>query len=809
MVTDLSTGLAGAYCTKLFADGGADVIKIEPPGGDPLRRAAESTKAFPDGDGALFKFLSASKQSVVADANDPADLGLVRSLVADADVIVWSAGSPLAELAPFGPVAMHEADRSAVVVVITPFGLDGPWRDRPCTEFTLQALCGGQVQRGTTDRPPLMCGGQPGEWAAGVYAAIGGLASLRRAVTTGVGDLVDVAILDSLLFSQPMFPVTFADIAGRPLRPYRSSNLPGIHPTKDGYVSLQVATGQQWLDFCIMVGREDWLDDERLVRMEYRALHRSSLVAAIDAWTEMHSTAEIVELATLLRIPVAEVGNGENLPQFEHLLEQHFFNMNPAGFVQPAPPYRLGGGAALRPLEEAPTLGQHTERFRRASVRRREVGTVWRSTVSEGTSSGPEESPPLPLAGLRVVDLTLFWAGPVVGHALAVLGAEVIHVESTKRPDSLRTHTVRQLTDPQWWEWSPLFQALNTNKLDFAVELDDPRGRELFLELLGHSDAIIENYSPRVLENWGMGQDVLVELFPRLVVLRAPSYGVSGPWRERLAYAPTMEAQAGLAWMTGFVDLPPESPSGMSDSMAGAHAMVGLLLAFEHQRRTGRGMFIECPMIGASLNVAGQQVVEFSAYGHLMGRKGNRSSSCIPQGVYLTAAADGNLSGDTWVAVSVATDQQWRVLCAIVDAPAWCLVLETLEQRRGAEDRIDDYLKKWCSARRANAVVAALSAAGVPAEVVMAAHDQPTLIQPAWRRLFEELEHPVTGTARFIGEPFRLANGPRVHNRRHAPLLGEHNRDILTRVLGLGHAEVDELERQGVVGSVVAGGTVS
>jgi crotonobetainyl-CoA:carnitine CoA-transferase CaiB-like acyl-CoA transferase len=415
----------------------------------------------------------------------------------------------------------------------------------------------------------------------------------------------------------------------------------------------------------------------------------------------------------------------------------------------------------------------------------------------------------LPLAGLRVVDLTLFWAGPVIGHALAVLGAEVIHVESTKRPDSLRTNTVRQLTDPQWWEWSPLFQALNTNKLDLAIELDDPRGRELFLQLLGHSDAVIENYSPRVLENWGMGQDVLVELFPHLVVLRAPSYGISGPWRERLAYAPTMEAQAGLAWMTGFVDLPPESPSGMSDSMAGAHAMVGLLLAFEHRRRTGRGMFIECPMIGASLNVAGQQVIEYSAYRHLMGRKGNRSSTCVPQGVYLTAAGDEDSNGDTWVAISVATDQQWKALCAIVDAPAWCLVLDTLDQRRAVEDRIDEYLKRWCRHRPADAVVAALSVAGVPAEVVMAAHEQPSLAQPAWRRLFEKLEHPVTGTARFISEPFRLANGPRVHNRRHAPLLGEHNRDILTRVLGLGHAEVDDLERQGIVGTAVAGGTVS
>ena len=172
-----------------------------------------------------------------------------------------------------------------------------------------------------------------------------------------------------------------------------------------------------------------------------------------------------------------------------------------------------------------------------------------------------------------------------------------------------------------------------------------------------------------MLEQWGLDQNVLLARNPGLVVLRAPAYGLTGPWRERLAYAPTIEAQAGLAWISGFTDRGPEPPSGVADAMGGAHATVALLLALEHRRRTGKGMFLECPMVGSSLNLAGEQIVEHSAYGRLLGRLGNRDAVCVPQGVYLTDDVDADGSRDRWVAISVADDEQWRALCRIVDAP--------------------------------------------------------------------------------------------------------------------------------------------
>jgi crotonobetainyl-CoA:carnitine CoA-transferase CaiB-like acyl-CoA transferase len=313
-----------------------------------------------------------------------------------------------------------------------------------------------------------------------------------------------------------------------------------------------------------------------------------------------------------------------------------------------------------------------------------------------------------------------------------------------------------------------------------------------------------------VLEQLGLDQDVLLARNPQLVVLRSPAYGITGPWRERLAYAPTIEAQAGLAWVSGFTDRGPEPPSGVADAMGGAHATVALLLALEYRRRTGRGMYLECPMVGAALNLAAEQVVEHSAYGRLLERNGNRSATHVPQGVYRTADVDADGRQDRWVAISVADDAQWRALCRAIERRDWAddPSLGTATGRRAVEDELDRDLAAWCAVRPTGEIVESLSAAGVPAEPVVPAHEHDRLAQVQWRRLFEPVEHPITGTADFIGAPFRLANGPHVHNRRHAPLLGEHNRDVLTRILGLSDSDVDALEADGVVGDTVVGGVL-
>ncbi len=315
VVVDLSSGIAGAYGTKLLADGGAEVVKVDPPEGDPLRRWSASGADLPAGrDGALFAYLSSSKQSVVADPDVDADLDRVQRLLASADAVVWSRGSRLAEHPALAPAALRRTAPHLTVTAITPFGLDGPWSDRPATELTLQAWSGAIVGlgRGAPDRAPVMVGGQVGEWLTGAHAAIGTLVARARAQLAGPGELVDVSMLEVLALCCTYEPVTYADMVGRPFRRGRSIVTPGVERAKDGLVGLGVGTGQQWLDLCVMVGHPEWTEDRSLFA------ERAHLQPEIAAWMAERTKAEILDVAGAFRIPHAPIGNGATIPTTDH-----------------------------------------------------------------------------------------------------------------------------------------------------------------------------------------------------------------------------------------------------------------------------------------------------------------------------------------------------------------------------------------------------------------------------------------------------------------------------------------------------------
>ena len=233
--------------------------------------------------------------------------------------------------------------------------------------------------------------------------------------------------------------------------------------------------------------------------------------------------------------------------------------------------------------------------------------------------------------------------------------------------------------------------------------------------------------------------------------------------------------------------------------------MYGLLLALEHRERTGEGGLVEAAMVDAALNVAAEQVIEFSAYGSLLGRDGNRGPTAAPQNLYKVAGPDEHGRDDGWVAIAVATDEQWVSLCRVLGQPAWAAdpALASRAGRRREHDRIDAVLAEWCRARPADEIVELLWGAGVPVGKVMQPHSQPELPQLQARRFFEEVDHPVIGQSRYSTLPMRFSRGPEQIHRRHAPLLGEHNGALL-RELGLTQAEIDALEADGVIGGTLA-----
>ena len=791
-VVDLSTGIAGAYCTKLLADGGAAVIKVEPPEGDPLRRWSSSGAAIErGGDGALFSFLAGSKHSVIADPEVDNDIQMVDRLLATADAVVWSAGSKLAEHQSFRPAAILRAHPQLTVASITPFGLDGPWRDRAATEFTLQAWSGGIVGlgRGLPERAPVFVGGQVGEYMAGAYASAATLTSRFRRITGGSGEpgeLIDLSMLETQILGLTYYPVTYFEMLGRPWRDARRLTVPGVAQAKDGLVDLGCGTAQQWFDLCAMVGHPEWIDEESPLSItELANIHAEE----IYTWVESNPVDEIRELATAFRIPNAPVANGGNIASLDHFQERGSFVRNPRdAFHQPGPPYRMQPAQLRSPLP-APRLGEHTARYRAASTTPQTLPTL--STPVNG----------LPFSGLRVLDMTTFWAGPSCTHFLAMLGADVIHLESVSRPDGTRLIAGIPITEDQWWEKSPIFAALNTNKKGLTLDLQTPRGRELLRQLIVTCDVIVENFTPRVLDQIGLDFAAVQATRPDAVMLRMPGFGLDGPWRDNPAFAYAIESASGLSWLTGYPDRPPYEPYSIGDACAGVHALNGLLLALEHRRRTGQGVLVEAAMVDAALSVSAEQIIEYSAYGSLLERAGNRGPTAAPQNLYRSADIDEFGRLDSWVAIAVATDDQWERLCRALGSSSWATDpnLSTEAGRRAHQGLIDEQLAVWCEYRSRDDIVRTLWDAGVPVAKVMQPHRQTELDQLAFRGFFEEVEHPVNGRAKLSTLPMRFSRRPSLFHAHSAPLLGQHNHELLAD-LGLTASEIADLEEDGIIG---------
>ncbi len=737
-------GIEVAYCTKILADAGADVVFVEPAGGHELRRRSVTGADLAGRSSPLFEYLHCSKRGL----SDPGDE--LTALLELADVVVTDHLDDTWE-------SLHERFGHLSAAVVSPFGMEGPWSSRRASDLTLQAASGGMAPRGAPGLAPLMVGGEPSYWFAGSVAAVSLLGVLDRARGTGVGELIDVSMLETTHLEHGMYPVTFASMAGRPFQSSRGVPVPGIEPTRDGWVGFFVITGQQWLDFCVLIGRPEWQQDESLFIAVERRMRAGELQGPIREWTRQHTTDEIVETASLMRIPVAPIGSGETVTGIDHFAAEQWFVRHPGGFLQPRRPYRFG-----REPIDAPAPAQNLTDVEH-------VGWEPRPRQEHSGAAGWE----LPLEGVRVADFTGFWAGPMAGAILAGLGADVIHFEGPKRPDGIRMNTIRAMSEPQWWEWSPLFCGANTNKRGLCIDLSTPEGHRAALRLLGTCDVMFENFSPRVVEQLGLGPEAVLGANPGIVIVRMPAFGLQGPWRDRVGFAQTIEQSCGLAFLTGYEGEAPVIPNGMCDPLAGVHGAIAALVGMAERDRTGEGQVIEAPMVGAGLAVAAEQVVEYSTFGNLQRSMGN-SSPLMFQQVFRGPGED------EWIAVCLPDGQALEAALAVSEGTG-----------------IDD-LERWCAAHPAEEAAETLMAHGVPATRVQWAHEVVDNPQLRHRGFFEQLDHPLCGRHTYISWPARFSAGPEAWNRVASPTMGQHNHEILAE-LGYDEAAIDRLRRQGVI----------
>ncbi|ULP42626.1 CaiB/BaiF CoA-transferase family protein [Mycobacterium lentiflavum] len=767
-VLELSNGIAVSYCAKMFADAGAEVVKIESPQGDSMR--GWSAGGPP---GALFGYLAAGKKSVVR--RDDAE---ITALLAGADVVLadltdgWTLDDITAQVGP-----------SAVVVAVTPFGTTGPYVDDQiaANEFILQALCGSTSGRGWPGDEPVQAGGRLGEWLAASFAAPVAAAAARHAARGGGGEVIDVSTYEAMAIAMGGLSAMSASVLGADsLLHQRSLELPSIVPTADGNVGFCTITAQQFQDFLIMIDRADLVDDAELASFVGRVERRDEFLDMVTQWTQTRTTQEIVDLAVAFRIPVAPIGAPATLSTVDHFVARGVFVQSERGVLQPRVPYR-SDAIATRPPGRPPMLGADNGRVH------------WPPRPARSKAGHLDT---LPLSDIRITDFTAFWAGPVATQFLGSLGADVIKLEGVRRPDGMRFSAGRPPDWEQWWEWGPVFLCSNNNKRGISVELSTDAGRELALQLIAASDLVIENFSPRVMENFGLQWDTVRAANPRAVMVRMPAFGLDGPWRDRVGFAQTMEQATGMAWMTGHADGPPVIPRGVCDPIAGLHAAFAAVAALVIRDRDGIGMHVESTMVESALNVAAEMLLEYSRNGIQMCRQGNRGPGASPQGLY---RCQGD---DEWVALAAMTDAARAALAAVLDRPD----LESDEAGwRERVDEIDKLLSDWTARRQVDDAVATLRAAGVAAARVTEAAALLTDPQLLARGFWETVDHPVAGSFRCVGMPFALIGKPRRWIRRCSPLYGQHTTEVLTGVLGNSEEDLARLRAAGATSARPAG----
>jgi crotonobetainyl-CoA:carnitine CoA-transferase CaiB-like acyl-CoA transferase len=754
-VIEVGDRIATAYCGKLLRDAGAEVVLIEGSGGCELRRQHP----------AFFAYLAGGKRSLVIEDGEP----LPMAELACADIVILGANPVQTARLGFDIAEFRSAAPHPTLVLVSDFGWAGPWSAYPATEFTLQAWCGSTGSRGDPEQVPIAVGGDLGEFLIGSYAAFFGLAGYYGRSAPEF----DLSGLEAMTIAMQVFSWLRVELMGL-AKVDRTIEVPSVERARDGYVGITMATAQQWRDFCSMVECDDLAEDPALRFQSGRWEQRNMIRARTAGWFASRTVAEIVQLAAARRIPMAAIGNGETIPAMDHLVQRGVYVEHPAGFQQPRTPWLMSESEPLSPAAP-PGLGDY-------------------QPASRPPSAGVR-SPDLPLAGLRVVDLTAFWAGPCATNLFGTLGADVIKIESAQHPDGMRLAGGYR-PDVDWWEYSWVYHGVNTAKRSLTLDLGSDSGKCLFEKLVASADVVIENFTPRVLTNFGLDYPVLRDLKSNIIVVRMPGFGLDGPWRDRVGFAMTMEQIAGLAWITGHTDGLPTPPRGACDPLAGLHAAFATLAALEHRRRTGRGQLIEIPMIDVVLNASALQVIERQTSGKLLARNGNRGHRFAVQNLYACAG------DDDWLALSVRDDRDWLALVDLLGNPPWACDarLRTEDGRQNDADAIDARLADWFAAKPLEDTVTRLLAAGIPAAAVVSPAAVTANPVHRARGFFENVQHPLCGPLPYPRPPVMPLCGHSRFITRPAPLLGQHNLEILCGEMGLTEEQVSVLLTQGVIG---------
>ena len=731
VVVEAGGDVATRYCGKLFAEHGARVIQMWRPENGRLGYGGASAAAY----GAWLDqgkvFAEAVPEGVAVDlviaGQSPADIVHGEALASGL------AGSP-------------------ALLALTWFGSVGPCAAWQGSDAVLQAMGGIAYAFGTEEGPPVLPQGHAPQVVGGVTGFIAAMAALLgRRHDRGAGR-IEVSIHEAFLcLAEHSGPGAFA---GGPASRRRGVNRYGpvypqtIFPAADGWIGVTALTPQQWQELCALIGLPELARDKRYETTDLRMAAADDLDAILMPAVAKMAALAMLEDGQAKRVPLGPVPTMADVLATPHWRERGTFqkyNGNGPGFEGPAMPFRLHG---------------------------RGDGAV---PAGGGGASGP-------LAGIRVLDLSMGWSGPLAGRHFADLGAEVFKIEGCAHIDWWRGWNALEVGDPPPYETKSNFNAVNRNKRGITLDLRAAEGVALLKRLAGDADLLIENYAPGVLKRMGLGPEDLAKVNPRLSYISMGAFGSAGPWSGFRAYGSTTEQASGMPWLHGAAEWAPAMQhTAYGDPIAGIYAAGASLVALYGRHVTG-GTTIDLSQVECLFQLAADGIIAQSATGVAPPRTGSLRATSAFAGVLRCAGEDA------WLAVDVALEAQLPVLARAIGA------------RFAEGESPEAALAGWAAGRGAAEAAAALQGAGIAAGPVVA----PTALRddPHLRAcgFWLEAERRHVGRHLVPRAPYAL-DGVRPAIVRPAPTLGEHNAEVLGAVLGLGAADIAALETSGVIGT--------
>jgi crotonobetainyl-CoA:carnitine CoA-transferase CaiB-like acyl-CoA transferase len=778
-VLDFGHRASTAWCARLMADLGAEVIGAEPPDGHPIRS-----------DPAAAAYVLANRRRV--------DLPAALGLVVEAEVVLTSGSTAETTVDALRPLS-----GSALIVSITPYGLSSTRSGQPGNDLTAYATSGWASVNGLASLAPLKGTGYNASYQAGTFAWAATMASLLGGTDGEVLDIAERDVLCSTLSPAhlrqqytevPEARRQVADITAGPV------------PVADGYFALTLSRPHFWQSAMRVLGLDDLADMPELQasasRAERKELWAERVQQAMLGWKRM----ELFDALAAERViagPVLDMADLEHNPQLE---ARRFFRAPdeaPAGSPrQPGPPVRYGRTPWRLTRPAPPGDGSSSSPDTVSGFVGQRLG-LGSPSLTRPTGL-PAASTVGPLSGYRGLVLTQAWAGAYATELLALLGAEIVQVEARNRldswrglgtsavPPSLRARGIPG--DP--WDLNPLFNSVNLNKRSITLDLAEPEGVELFRRLLPRFDFVVENFSPRVMGNLGIAYGDLRAIREDIILVSMSAYGATGPWSPVPGIGGTIEPCSGMSSLLGYVDGPPLNSGHMyPDPVAGLYGFGAVITALAHRRRTGEGQHVDLAMQEACVTFVGDEWMRFQETGCPPARRGNRHPSYAPHGIFACAG------DDQWVALAAPDDAVWRSVVGVLGGDELGDErFATAAGRQANETDLEVAISRRTAARDKRELSDALVSAGVIAAPVLDVGEvlaDPDLLA---RGVLRQVAHSLAGDALQAGLPLRIAIA-QLPPWSSSPLHGEHSLEVLQQELGLDEETYTTLVAAGITGS--------